>query len=134
MSWDQTDRLVVERDGVVADRLGRSTRLVRTGLRGAPGDADRRQRPRRGHADRPGASRVQDGARFLATTADDADAGDMLGLDGRFTATNDLPPVYQRTGRERPVGAAAHGVGIGVRQRTRRSQRGLLPHRVRRET
>ena len=32
----------------------------------------------------------------------------VISVDGSFSATTDLPPVYQRTGIERPAGADAH--------------------------
>ena len=48
--------------------------------------------------------------RFLATK--DSASG-YLGLDGTFTAATDLPAVYQRTGRDRVVGADAHTLGMG---------------------
>jgi hypothetical protein len=32
----------------------------------------------------------------------------VVSVDGSFSVTTDLPPIYQRTGRERPTGADAH--------------------------
>jgi hypothetical protein len=53
-------------------------------------------------------------SRFVAQRVTDATTGDRtlewgaIGADGSFSATKDLPPVFQRTGLERLAGADAH--------------------------
>lgn len=106
MSWDPTDKLVIERDGVVSVAWVMSRHIDTPSLAGldigiaANGTGNMARGP---------AIAVQDGARFLATRED---AWGYVGFAGTFTATNDLPPVYQRTGLERPAGSGAHGLGM----------------------
>ncbi len=49
-------------------------------------------------------------ARFVGTRDD---ASGFVDFNGRFTATTDLPAVYQRTGLERPAGTGARTIGVG---------------------
>jgi len=57
---------------------------------------------------------TQEGSRFLATSnVGVTTEWGSVGYDGRFTATTDLPPIYQRTGLERPAGVAAHTLVMG---------------------
>lgn len=99
VAWDDTDKLVVKRDGLVSVAWPMSREVIDFAVQGAPLYIS------------PDGIAVQEGARFLATTGDDAQTWGYVGFDGRFTATTDLPPVYQRTGLERPAGAGAHGIG-----------------------
>jgi hypothetical protein len=99
VAWDDTDKLVVERDGLVFVAWPLSREVIDFAFQGAAVSLT------------PNGIAVQDGARFLATTQDEAQTWGYVGFDGRFTATTDLPPVYQRTGLERPAGAGAHGIG-----------------------
>ena len=104
MSWDSSDKLVLEQDGRISIAWPGSefvqtfsavgATVANAGTLGATGPA----------------ITTEDFTRFLATRLDD-EAWGYVGYDGRFTATNDLPPVYQRTGLERPAGAGAHGLG-----------------------
>lgn len=58
------------------------------------------------------------GSRFVAKRATGVDAPygfeewGVIGTDGTFTPTTDLPPLYQRTGLERPAGADSHGLAL----------------------
>jgi hypothetical protein len=106
MSWDPTDKLVVERDGVVSIAWPMSRFLEPFGSVGA---ASRIVYEGNWVASGPAIS-TEDFTRFLATRVED-EAWGYVGFDGAFTPTTDLPPVYQRTGRERPAGADAHGLG-----------------------
>jgi hypothetical protein len=55
------------------------------------------------------ATSPEEGSRFLGTkTEGDVTTPGAIGYDSVFQPTTDLPPVYQRTGLERPAGAAAH--------------------------
>ena len=106
MSWDPTDKLVVEREDRVwiawpTNHFLQTFAPVGTAARIASNGTGRSSGP---------AVTVEDSTRFLATRLED-EAWGYVGFDGAFTATTDLPPVYQRTGRERPAGADAHGLG-----------------------
>ena len=104
MSWDQTDKLIVTKDGLVFAAWP-SSRFLETvwvqrdvdvafngiGIGSGPAVA------------------LQDGVRLLASGPGDSQPWGYLDFDGVFTATNDLPPVYARSGLERPAGAGAHG-------------------------
>ena len=106
MSWDMTDKLVVANDQGVSIAWPTSRYLQSFAIHGASAtvavNAGRFGGP---------AITTEDNTRFLATSVDDAQTWGYLGFDGVFTATTDLPPVYQRSGRERPAGVAAHGLG-----------------------
>lgn len=106
MSWDLTDKLVVEREDRVwvawpTSRFLQTFAPVGTTARIASNGAGISSGP---------AVTVEDSTRFLAMRTTD-DAWGYVGFDGAFTPTNDLPAVYQRMGRERPAGADAHGLG-----------------------
>jgi hypothetical protein len=45
-----------------------------------------------------------------ATTSEVSQAWGVISADGSFSPTTDLPPLFQRTGVERPLGADAHDV------------------------
>ena len=104
MSWDMSDKLVVERDGLVAVAWPMSRYLEPFAGRGAAVVISANGG---GVAIGPAVT-TEDATRFLASR--DGTWG-YVGFDGVFSATNDLPPVYQRTGRERPAGDGAHGLG-----------------------
>lgn len=109
MAWDPTDKLVLARDGAVSIARPNSKTLQSFVI----GGTARLAFSGRGIATRP-AIAVHDGARFLATSDNgpvEPQAWGFLGVDGTFTPTNDLPPMYQRSGRERTAGAGAHGLG-----------------------
>lgn len=48
------------------------------------------------------------GLRDTGATPSGPQGWGVISVDGTFSATTDLPPTYQRTGLERPVGAGTH--------------------------
>jgi hypothetical protein len=108
MSWDQTDRLIVTKGDEVFVAWPTSRFLQPFSVQDRANVAFNGI----GFGNGPAVT-AQDGARFLATGLDEPQAWGYLGFDGVFTPTNDLPPVYARSGLERPAGAAAHGLSVG---------------------
>ncbi len=107
MSWDMTDKLVVADDQGIAIAWPISRFLQPFAVQG-PSATIASNSPQ--FTTGP-AITTDDSTRFLATSTDEAQSWGYVGFDGVFTATTDLPPVYQRFGSERPTGAAAHGLG-----------------------
>lgn len=99
MTWDETDKLVMEDGQVITIAWPGSRHLEPFAARDSSIDIDGRS------------VATQEGARFLATQDEPASWG-FVGFDGVYTAASDLPPVYQRTGLERPTGIDAHTLGM----------------------
>ena len=95
--WNPADELVVEQQSTVSIASPASRSVERVAIQG--------------DAARVSAISADAATPFLATSSDEAERRGYLDLDGNFTASDDQPAVYQRTGRERPVGADGHGLG-----------------------
>ncbi|HUP54734.1 MAG TPA: hypothetical protein VM408_04435 [Methylomirabilota bacterium] len=109
MSWDITDKLVMERAGGIFVAWPMSRFVQSFAVRGDL--AVQIATNGNGVANGP-AITTQESTRFLASTTDDPTTWGYVGFDGAFTATTDLPAVYQRAGTERPLGVDAHGLGM----------------------
>ena len=99
MTWDETDKLVMEDGQVITIAWPGSRYLEPFAARDSSVGIDGRS------------VATQEGARFLATQDEPASWG-FVGFDGVYTAASDLPPVHQRTGLERPTGVDAHTLGM----------------------
>lgn len=106
VSWNEVDGLYARRGDEVWQvrvgdrylarlRLGTAVRAMGAGSSGS-------------NAPYGPAVASQDGVRLLGR---DGDTPGAIGFDGTFTPTTDLPPVFQRSGLERPAGDSAHTLG-----------------------
>jgi hypothetical protein len=110
ISWGVADgRWLENADGQVDLGYPNSNEVVRFTVRGQSVTFSRG-----GRFGGPATSTEDGSSRFLASqTIGATTVQGTVGYDGLFTPKTDLPPVFERTGLERPAGAGAHTLRIG---------------------